>query len=219
MNQKTLVGIIAAIALIVGIAVSVVITPPGNFTATGDQVKYLNTYPAPRDITPFSLTKHDGAPFTNENLINHWTLAFVGYTYCPDICPVTLSSLAKAYPTLKRLDTSAPLQVLFLSVDPNRDTSERLAEYMSFFNSEFIAATGPHKDLFPLVRNLGMMYAIADSTDNPNYLVDHSASVIVINPKAQVIGRFKPELKPGELAISDVEQILADMPAILDGSY
>lgn len=219
MTQRTTVGIFAAIALIAGIVASLYIAPPGNITATGDQAKYLQKYPAPRALDPFTLTAHTGEVFNNDSLKNHWTLAFVGYTFCPDICPVTLSALARVYPQLEQMEGSAPIQVLFISVDPNRDTTERLAEYMSYFNENFIGATAPHADLFPLVRNMGMMYAIADSTDKPNYLVDHSASVVVFNPEAQVIGRFKPELKPGELAISDVDQILADMPSIIDGSY
>jgi protein SCO1/2 len=219
MTQRTTVGIIAAIALIAGIVASLYIAPPGGITAVGDKTQYLQKYPQPRALDSFSLTAHTGETFTNANLKNHWTLAFVGYTFCPDICPVTLSALARVYPELEKMEGSAPIQVLFISVDPNRDTTERLAEYMGFFNSAFIGVTGPHADLFPFVRNMGMMYAIADSTDQPNYLVDHSASVVVMNPKAEVIGRFKPELKPGELAISDVDQILADMPAIIDGSF
>jgi protein SCO1/2 len=63
---------------------------------------------------------------------------------------------------------------------------------------------------------MGMMYSISESTENPNYLVDHSSSVVLINPQAQVIGRFKPEFTPGKLAISDGNKILTDMPALVD---
>ena len=219
MNQRTIVGIVAVVALVIGVIASMYIAPPGNVTAVGDQPQYLQKYPSPRTLEPFALMTQSGEPFNNASLQDKWTLAFLGYTFCPDICPVTLSALARVYPQLKQMQTSAPIQVVFISVDPKRDTQERLAEYMGFFNSEFVGVTGAHADLFPLVRNMGMMYAIADSTDKPNYLVDHSASVVVINPKGQVIGRFKPELKPGELAISDVDKIVADMPTIVDGSY
>ena len=118
----------------------------------------------------------------------------------------------------ERFDTSSlkgQWSLVFVSVDPKRDSVERLAEYVSYFNEEFIALTGEHKTLFPFVRNLGMMYAIAESTDNPNYLVDHSASVVLIDPEARVIGRFKPKREPGKLSISDSQQILADMPVII----
>jgi protein SCO1/2 len=102
-----------------------------------------------------------------------------------------------------------------LSVDPKRDTVERLNEYVGYFNPDFIAATGPHEQLFPLVRSMGMMYSMSESTDNPNYLVDHSASVVVINPDGNVVGRFKPKHVLGELSISDTQQIMADMPLLL----
>jgi len=219
MNQKTVVGIVAAIALVAGIIASVIISPPGDITAIGDRPTYMQVYPAPRALSEFELTQHTGAPFTIDDFKNHWTLAFIGYTYCPDICPVTLSALAGVYPQLIEMEGNAPIQVVFISVDPNRDTVARLNEYIGFFNSEFIGVTGEHAQLFPLVRSMGMMYAISDSTDNPNYLVDHSGSVVVLNPLGQVIGRFKPEIKAGQLAISDVDQIIADMPAIIDGSY
>ena len=126
-----------------------------------------------------------------------------------------MAELNNIYPELQALNSVEPIRIVFVSVDPKRDSVERLAEYVSYFNEEFIALTGEYKTLFPFVRNLGMMYAIAESTDNPNYLVDHSASVVLIDPEARVIGRFKPKREPGKLSISDSQQILADMPVII----
>jgi protein SCO1/2 len=63
---------------------------------------------------------------------------------------------------------------------------------------------------------MGMMYSMSESTDNPNYLVDHSSSIVVVNPKAQVVGRFKPDFVVGQLPISEGQKILADMPAIVN---
>ena len=152
---------------------------------------------------------------TLENLKGKWTLAFVGYTFCPDICPVTLAEINKIYPELEQSNKSVPLQVWFLSVDPKRDTSERLNEYINYFNADFIASTGPHDQLFPLVRSMGMMYAMSDDITNPNYLVDHSASIVVINPDGNVVGRFKPKQQPGELSISDMQELKEDVPILL----
>ncbi|MBU3020314.1 SCO family protein [Aestuariibacter sp. A3R04] len=213
MNQRIVTGIVAVVALIAGIWGAVNLAPPSASESV--EVKYFTFYPASRPIKPFDLTQANGHPFTKKNLQNAWTLVFVGYTYCPDICPTTMASLNKIWPELSSIKSEYPTQVLFLSVDPKRDTIQRLESYIGYFNEEFIAATGPHKDLFPLVRNLGLMYAIAGDTENPDYLVDHSASVVLINPNAEVIGRFKPIMEPGKLAISDVEQILVDMPEIV----
>jgi protein SCO1/2 len=102
-----------------------------------------------------------------------------------------------------------------MSVDPKRDTPERLNEYINFFHPDFVAVSGEHSQLFPTVRAMGMMYSMSESTDNPDYLVDHSSSVVVINPKAQVIGRFKPDFAPGKLPVSDGTKILADLPFVI----
>jgi protein SCO1/2 len=219
MQQKWL-GLIAVLALALGVYLALTIAPPqvDNEGELSAQTKYLSWYPQARALTDFELSKHDGSTMTNADLKGNWTLAFVGYTFCPDICPVTLAEINNIYPQLQAKVKDTPLQVWFLSVDPNRDTVARLGEYVSYFNNDFVATTGPHTVLFPLVRSMGMMYAISESTDNPNYLVDHSASIVVINPDGNIIGRFKPKHVPGQLAISDVGQVLSDMPILLNSS-
>jgi len=212
MTQRTLTGIVAIVALIAGIYGAIYIAPP---EADENTVDYFQYYPAPKAIDEFTLTDANGDPFTRENLKNKWTLVFLGYTYCPDVCPTTLASLKKIWPVLSSKFEKSNIQVLFISVDPKRDTIQRLNSYISFFNKDFLAATGPHAEIFPLVRNLGLMYALSEDTEKEAYLVDHSASVVVVGPDVEVIGRFKPTMEPGKLAISDSEQILADMPKIV----
>ncbi len=215
MRNKWL-GVLLALVFFGGIYLALVIAPPsGEAAPLSEQTEYLSWYPQERALADFSLSKHTGETFTNKELQGKWTLAFVGYTFCPDICPVTLAEINKIYPELKSLQTDTPLQIWFLSVDPKRDTVERLNEYINYFNADFVGATGPHEQLFPLVRSMGMMYSLSESTDNPNYLVDHSASIVVINPKGNVVGRFKPKHVPGQLSISDVEQVKKDIPILL----
>lgn len=213
MNQKFFVGVVALVALIGGVIGALYIAPPS--TDSSNTPAYFQEYPQPRAISPFTLSHHSGKEFTEASLKEQWSLVFVGYTFCPDICPTTMAELNGIYPQLQQIDSVYPIRVVFVSIDPKRDTLNRLSEYVSYFNKEFIAVTGEHKSLFPFVRNLGMMYAIADSTDNPNYLVDHSASVVLIDPEGRVVGRFKPTRQPGKLSISDPQQILADMPIII----
>lgn len=210
MTQTQITGIVAFIALIVGVYVATIIAPPGMQT----QPAYLQMYPQPRELTNFTLTDHNHQSIDKSIFEGKWSILFVGYTYCPDICPTTLAAVSSAYGDLLNATPQDP-QVVFLSVDPKRDTIERLNEYMNFFNPAFIGMTGEHKELFPLVRSMGMMYAMTESTDNPDYLIDHSASIVVINPQAQVIGRFKPQHIPGELAISDTAQLIADLPLLM----
>ncbi len=213
MNQKSIIGAVAFIALCAGVIGALYIAPQDFNSSQTPQ--YFQSYPEPRAIAPFTLSDHQGRPFTNASLQGQWSLVFVGYTFCPDICPTTMAELNAVYPQLQQIESDHPIRVVFVSVDPNRDSISRLSEYVRYFNKEFIAVTGEHASLFPFVRNLGMMYAIAQSTDNPNYLVDHSASVVLIDPEARVIGRFKPKREPGKLSISDSQQILEDMPVII----
>lgn len=221
MNNKIL-GVLLAVVFASGIYLALVIAPPNSVITQSDdkdklteQTQHMVWYPQARALSDFAITQHDGTPFTKQNLANKWTLAFVGYTYCPDICPVTLAEINKIYPELTQKRADNPLQIWFLSVDPKRDSIERLHEYINYFNPEFVAATGPHTELFPLVRSMGMMYSLSESTDKPDYLVDHSASIVVINPDGNVVGRFKPKHIPGKLAISDVQQLLDDVPVLL----
>lgn len=214
--QSKWIGLLLIVVFGLGIYAALVISPPGfGEQSPREQTEYLSWYPQQRALSDFELTQNTGEPFLNEDLQGKWTLAFVGYTFCPDICPVTLAAINSIYPELKQQVTTTPLQIWFLSVDPKRDTIERLNEYVSYFNPDFIASTGPHDQLFPLVRSMGMMYSLSESTDNPNYLVDHSGSIVVINPLGNVVGRFKPKHVPGQLAISDTDQIMKDMPILL----
>lgn len=208
--SKLQAGLIAFIALVIGIVVALTIAPP-----SADKTQHVSLYPQARAMPDFQLVDHNNQAFTSKNLMEHWSLVFVGYTYCPDICPTTLAELKGIYPELQKIPSDFPIQIVLLSVDPKRDTPKRLNEYINFFHSDFIAVTGEHPQLFPLVRAMGMMYSMSESTDNPNYLVDHSSSVVVVNPKAQVVGRFKPEFIVGQLPVSEGQKILVDMPAIV----
>ena len=211
MNQKLLLTLVAALALVAGVGMAWWFTTQSTENETP---QYLQSFPEPRQLAEVTLVNQQGETVTNELFKGHWSLLFLGYTFCPDVCPTTMAALGKIYPELKNISTDSPIQVVFVSVDPKRDTPERLASYVEYFNPEFVAVTGEHKMLFPFARSLGLMYAIAESTDNPNYLVDHSASVVVVDPNGLAIGRFKPEYNPGELAVSDSVQILTDMPVI-----
>jgi protein SCO1/2 len=214
--KNTGLGLFLLVVFIGGIYAALVIAPPSSKDEPlSEQTQYLSWYPQARALADFTLTKHTNVPFTNEDLMGKWTLAFVGYTFCPDICPVTLSEISEIYPEITAIEAKHPLQVWFLSVDPKRDSVERLNEYINYFNADFVGSTGPHEQIFPLVRSMGMMYSLSESTDNENYLVDHSASIVVINPKGNVVGRFKPKQQAGKLAISDMQQIKQDLPIIL----
>ncbi|WP_199610633.1 SCO family protein [Flocculibacter collagenilyticus] len=209
MKSKLIIGI-GALAMVAGVAFSVM-TYSGNASYTS----VAKVYEEGRQLAEFSLTDQHGQAVNKTNLAGKWTLIFLGYTYCPDVCPATLARLANLYPKLLPL-ADEPVQVMFVSVDPQRDTSERLKEYVDYFNSDFMAVTNPHKDLFPFVRNLGLVYSMVDDTSQENYAVDHASSVVLIAPDKTIKAIFKPESKLGQLALVNTTLLKQDFEYIVD---
>jgi len=174
-------------------------------------------YQQAREIKPFQLTDHHNQTFTKEKLTGKWSWVFFGYTSCPDVCPTTLQELNFVYDDLKLI--SQDTQILLVSVDPNRDTPEKLAQYIAYFNKEFIALTADHGVLFPFARNLGLMYAInepeGENADKNSYLVDHSASLVLINPQGKIAAIFKPKQALGVLPTIDGDKLVSDFKKIV----
>ncbi|WP_206482981.1 SCO family protein [Thalassotalea sp. G2M2-11] len=170
-------------------------------------------YQQPRTIKPFAMTDHLGQAFTNQELMGKWSWVFFGYTSCPDVCPTTMQELNFYYDDFKSVSNN--VQVLLVSVDPKRDTVEKLAQYVAYFNNEFKGLTADHSVLFPFARNLGLMYAISDDQADDNYLVDHSASIVLINPQGKVAAIFKPQHELGQLPIIAGQQLVDDFAKIV----
>lgn len=146
-----------------------------------------------RALTPFALIDQKRHEFELEQLKNKWSLVFIGYTNCPDVCPNTLGVLQQAYRDMKLLKMELP-QVTFVSVDPVRDEPEILGDYVYYFDPSFVGVTGKKEQLDNLVRQLSSVYmkaagASGDITKD-DYMYDHSASILVINPDAQLQAVF-----------------------------
>jgi len=139
-------------------------------------------------LPPFSFVRQGGA-LTNADLMGHWTLMFFGYTFCPDICPTSLAAL-KDFKARLQANGTTPPQVVFVSVDPARDTPERMASFVAFFDPAFIGATGDDAALAPLAKNLGVHYQRLNGTDKEHYVVDHSAGIYLIDPQGRLKAMF-----------------------------
>ncbi len=183
-------------------------------------------YQTQRSIDPFSLhsTTGDnerGQAVTNDNLLGQWTVIFTGYTFCPDICPTTMAQLQQSWGDIAAA-TDTPVQVWMVSVDPQRDDIPRLRNYVGFFNRgfedaerpPFVGIRGEHKDLFPFVRNIGLMYSIPDE-DETNYLVNHSAAIILINPQGHQQAVFRASHEPGMIPTVNPQLMLRDFTRML----
>lgn len=163
-------------------------------------------YPAPQQVADFSLQRTDGAPFDQTALRGHWTIAFFGFTHCPDICPTTLATFKQVWAELAAQGLTDRVRFLFVSVDPERDTPEKLASYVGFFSRDFIAATGPDEQLTRLTRSLGLLY-VRDPDPAGGYSVDHSASAVIIDPEGRRAGLFRPPFK-ADLISSDIQALV-----------
>lgn len=173
-------------------------------------------YKQARDVKPFVMTDNQGEVFSNEQLQGKWSLMFFGYTSCPDVCPTTLQDLNFIYDDL--INIAENTQVVLVSVDPKRDTKERLSGYIKYFHKDFIAINAGHEVLFPFARNLGLMYAINDGeqAENNAYTVDHSSSMVLINPQGKIVSIFKPNQVLGKLPTVDGENLVSDFEKIVN---
>ncbi|WP_022940014.1 SCO family protein [Psychromonas hadalis] len=167
-------------------------------------------------LPDFAFEMADHKVFNNESLLNHWTLLFVGYTFCPDICPTTLADLDRVYPELSKPPYDN-IQIVFVSVDPNRDKANNLAEYVNYFNPHFLGTTSTHEQLFPFVQDLGLVYSIVDEGDSEDayYLIDHSASLVLVNPQGEHQASFKAVLNEDGIPHVDMDFMVEDIHKII----
>ena len=164
-------------------------------------------YPSAQPVTPFELGRTDGLTMTEADLRGHWTIAFFGFTHCPDICPTTLAAFKQVWSQLASQGKTDQVRFLFVSVDPERDSPEQLSRYVGFFSKDFLAATGTDDQLTRLTRSLGLVYARVPD-ESGGYSVDHSASAVIIDPQGRRAGLFRPPFQPGPIS-ADILALIA----------
>ena len=168
------------------------------------ETKTVTMFPQARALPAFSLRQSDGTQLTSGELNGHWTLVFLGFTYCPDVCPTTLTELAQAQNQWKPLPDSIRPRVLFVSVDPERDTPTRIGEYTHAFHADTLAATADVPTLENFGRSLMFVFQKVPGTDfdkNPeDYTMDHSANIAVLDPQGRMAGFIKPPFQPKAIA-------------------
>lgn len=148
-------------------------------------------WPNPKTLTAFELGATQKSNLNLERLKGRWTFLFFGYTFCPDVCPTTLSTMAKVTERLRAKEGEEDVQVVFVSVDPARDALDHLSEYLGYFDKTFIGATAPLEQLDSFTRQLGILHFRDAPDDNGNYLVDHTASILLIDPGLRFVGVFQ----------------------------
>lgn len=194
MSNKTLIIVAAMVAMALGIWVASSIRPPDNGPTPHAADFHGSMLSTPRNITVPALLKDDGSVFTVSDLQNHWTLMFFGYTHCPDVCPTAMNTLAQAK---KKSPVGFP-EVIFVSVDPERDTVDIVGEYIQYFDPSFKAVTGDEKLIEALTLQMSAVYMRmpGTSSDDENYIVDHSSAIMALNPEGKLIAYINPPHTP-----------------------
>ena len=163
--------------------------------------------PEPKPLQAFKLRDQYRQPFNLERLKGKWSFVFFGYTHCPDICPTTLSTLTGVIKQLRADPQGVPkTQVIFVSVDPERDTPDILESYMKYFSEAFHGITGTQQDIDSLTRQFGAGYIKEPETAPGEYLVSHASSIFLVNPQGQLLATFPPPHDPNTI-VEQFQQI------------
>lgn len=192
----------------------------GHRYARAMELRAVQLLPEPKPL-PLLQLESNAYSFTSQNFSNRWSLVFFGYTHCPDICPVELQQLGELIRRAQQHHINN-LQVIFISLDPARDSPEKIAAYLAHFNKDIIgvrandASLGQLGQLFSIsIPNPRETVGVANETvgsgahnhAEPNYLIDHSARIFIVDPKVRYLGSFAPPHKTADMW-ADLQMII-----------
>lgn len=156
-----------------------------GFTFTGPYTFRGSLIDPPVPAADFTLTDSQGSDFTLSNQSGSLVLIFFGYTTCPDVCPATLGEMKQIRERLladsRLADKADSVRYVFITVDPQRDTAERMGKYLATFDPTFIGLTGSEAQLNPVWKSYGVYRAISETESAAGYLVDHTARVYLVD--------------------------------------
>ncbi len=198
--KSFLTAIVLAIALSAGVFLAVRLNAPEEPVAAF-------VLPESTPLPAFALQDQAGTAVDANTFRGYWNLVFFGFTHCPDICPATLQILAAAKRSLADIAQEPLPRIVLVSVDPERDTPAAIGRYVDYFGDGNLGLTGSLDELKKLTSALGIYFAKQPADDDGNYVVDHSAAVLVVNPDAEFHALFSgPHL---------VDTYVHDLPIIM----
>ena len=200
MNRRIILVGLTSFLLIAGVATAIFLfSEPAGFHGT----TYGEPYPVAQD---FELSRGDGSRFRLSEMRGKALLLFFGYTSCPDVCPTTLAELRQALDELDE-EKARQVQVVFVTVDPERDTPERVQEYVNHFNPDFIGLGGSESELVQVWQKYGVFREIVEGTSAAGYIVNHTARITLIDQDGNMRVSFAFE--------TPVEDIVHDLKLLL----
>lgn len=158
-----------------------------------------------QDPVDFTLTAHTGERVSLSDFRGRHVIIYFGYTYCPDVCPTTLARINQALTMLG--DRANEVQVMLVSVDPERDTPDKLAQYVAAFNPTFLGLTGSEQGVLQAATRFGVYFARQDVEGKSGYLVDHTAATMVVDREGRVKLVWPPNIS-SEFMLDDLEYMI-----------
>jgi len=156
-------------------------------------------WPEPRPLAEFSLQTQHGETFDRDSLTGRWNFVFYGYMACPDVCPMSLHALRGMHDFLASRNAADDLQVIFVSLDPENDTPDEMKQYLGWYHDDFIGLHGPLDQIDRMASAMAIKYA--EHIDESGYRsIDHTSSVMIVDPRGRVVGALSPPLEPGRMA-------------------
>ncbi len=169
------------------------------------QPAFATVWPSPKPLAEFNLVDHRGETFTKSEFEGRWSLVFFGFTHCPDICPATLQQLAIANNKMTENGIDVP-DIFLVSVDPERDSPDTMADYVGHFGGEINGITGDLDEIMKLTSSAGVYFAKSELPDD-DYTVDHSVVVLVIDDTAAIHASFSGP--------HNIDNFVNDMPILM----
>ena len=186
----TVACLFALAALILGIFISQHVREDHVIDVQQFHGTYLDK---PRAVKAFSLTGIDNKSFNNASLLGHWTMMFFGFTNCGHVCPTTMAELGKMYRLIEDKGVKTLPQIVMISVDPERDSLDKLDHYVKAFHPEFYGARGDEASIAKLSQELGVAYTkmmLKGHDDSQHYDIEHTGTVMLFNPKGELNAFF-----------------------------
>jgi len=201
-RRKSLLRILTVILVLIALLWGIILYVYINNNSKSDYYGIVYEREAPE----FTLTDQDGSKVSGSDFKGKVVLLFFGYTHCPDICPMTMSVMNSVMDKLG--EKAERVQVIFITVDPERDTQEKLKRYVPYYNEKFIGLTGTPEEIDKVADDYNIYYSKEEVQSSSDYLMGHNSSVLLINPDGDIFLRYpQNKMDPASIA-EDIERIL-----------
>ena len=159
---------------------------------SSEQLKDMGLYliEPPRNLGAFNLMDSAGKEFLPKDFEGKWNMLFFGFTFCPDICPITMSMLSRIEKGLD-IENQEKVRIFLVTVDPDRDSPDQLKVYLENFSENFIGLTGGLDQIYNFATRVNAPFNPIKNNKESNYTVDHTGSIILINPEGNYAGFFR----------------------------